>query len=150
MVTKKEAEKAYNKYYAIITKKYGNKETNTSQLLKIGKKLFGNKFKGVYASDQIPIMKKNQYCIVNLDTSSNAGTHWVAVVKVNKNLTYVYDSFGRKTLKIMPSLLQSGNGIIKETENDPEQKKWMEDCGQRSIAALLVYDKMGIDGLKWI
>ena len=94
-------------------------------------------------------MKTKTYAIVNLDDSTQVGSHWVAIVK-EKNKTYIYDSFGRKTYKILPELVQSGNGIIKETENDAEQGKEMEDCGQRSLASLMVYDKYGWNGLKHI
>ena len=50
-------------------------------------------------------------------------------------------------------MIQSGNGLIKETENDPEQDlngKVEENCGQRSLAAMCVYNQYGWDELKHI
>lgn len=44
--------------------------------------------------DQLPFKSKRIECgIVNLDDSSNSGTHWVAYVKINNYCLY-YDSFG--------------------------------------------------------
>ena len=149
-ISKKKAEKLYDDYLRQIEDKYGNKETDTLQLNKMGKGLFGNKYIGTFPSDKIPIMKGGEYAIVNLDDSSKMGSHWVGLVKDHNNLSYVYDSFGRKTTKIIPALIQSGNGIIKMTENDAEQDKLEENCGQRCISALMVYNKYGWAGLKWI
>ncbi len=148
-ITKKQAEQEYNKYLKMIHKKYGNKTTSSHELHKIAKKMFGRKFIGVFASDQIPVMKTNQYAIVNLDTHLEPGSHWVGVVKENDK-TYVYDSFGRKTFKILKELIHSGNGVILETENDPEQLRLEDDCGQRTLSFLCVYDKYKWDGAKWI
>lgn len=148
-MNKKIAEKAYNHYLKLIEAKYGNKETSTNELNSIGKKLFKNKFVGVFPSDKIPKMKNNQYAIINLDKSDQSGSHWVSIVK-SKNGIYIYDSFGRRTIKILPSLKQSGNGMILETENDAEQKEIEENCGQRSLASLCVYDNFGHNGLKYI
>jgi len=148
-ITKDQAEQAYEQYLKQIESKYGNMETNSDELHKIGKKLFKRKFAGVFASDQIPQMRGGQYAIVNLDDSSQPGSHWVSLVKESDKM-YVYDSFGRKTIKILPNLIQSGNGVVMETENDAEQKKVEENCGQRSLASLCVYDNYGYAGLKHI
>jgi hypothetical protein len=147
---KQKAEKIYKDIYAIIVEEFGNKETTNIQLENIGKAMFGDKFVGVYPSDKIPKMNTGEYSIINLDKSNMPGSHWVSIVKTAADTTYIYDSFGRETYKILPNLIQSGNGVVKETERDVEQEDWMEDCGQRSLAALFVYDVMGIEGLKWI
>ncbi len=146
---KRKAENDYIKFLKKIEKKYGSGETNNNQLLKIGRKIFGTKFIGVFASDQIPVMKHKEIAIVNLDDSSEPGSHWVSIVKDN-NKTYIYDSYGRKTYKILPELVQSGNGIILETENDIEQSRIQQNCGQRCIASLQIYNKYGVNGFKYI
>lgn len=146
---KKKAESDYSKILNRIERKYGNKETNTDQLTKIGKKMFKMKFKGVFAADQIPLMKNKEYAIINLDDSDQGGSHWIAVIK-EKNKVLIYDSFGRRTFKILPELIQSGNGVVLETENDAEQGDLEENCGQRCLVALKVYDKYGWKGLKYI
>ena len=52
------------KVYPLI----GDKTTYLSELLRIGKKLFGVKFKGVFPSDKIPKLNDlSPYAILNLD-----------------------------------------------------------------------------------
>ena len=148
-ITKKKAENLYNYYLKQIENKYGNKETTNIQLNKIGKNLFGNKYIGTFASDQIPVMRSGEYSIVNLDDSSKMGSHWIGLVKYKKKI-FIYDSFGRRTFNIIPSLLKSGNGLVQMTENDAEQDPLDVNCGQRVISALCVYNQLGWEGLKWI
>lgn len=143
------AEKLYNKYLKKIEKQYGNKETNNIQLDKIGKHLFKDKYIGTFSSDKIPIMKKHQYAIINLDDSRKLGSHWVGLIKENDK-SLIYDSFGRKTYKILPELLNSGNGIIKMTERDVEQRDIEQNCGQRVLSWIYVYHKHGWNFAKWI
>ena len=123
----------------------GDKTTYLTQLEGAGKKLLGVKFKGVYPSDKVPkINDLSPYCILNLDKSDESGSHWIALAKIpEENSCMVYDSFGRHYKRIIPILSQSGNGKIKNTELDAEQKIQQTDCGARCISWLMVFDKMG-------
>ncbi len=144
----KQALEAYNKYLKkIIYPLIGDRTTYLNQLLGAGKKLFGVKFKGVYASDKIPKLNDlSPYCILNLDKSDEPGSHWIALIKIkNKKQCIVYDSFGRDYKKIIPILNSSGNGRIKNSDRDPEQKIKETDCGARCIGFIMVFDKMGYD-----
>ncbi len=123
--------------------------TKASDLDHMGKKMFGSKFLGIYSADTIPKMNNGTYIIVNTDDSNGPGEHWMGLVK-NKSNVVVYDSFGRKTIKILPEIYQSGNGCIVESENDAEQKESEDNCGQRVLAAIYVYDKHGLQALKKI
>jgi hypothetical protein len=148
MNTKQKAEMYYDYILNNISHKLvGNTTTYLDTLNDIGIKLFDDKFIGVFPSDKIPILNNNQYVILNLDKSGQAGSHWVAVVKHN-NKAYLYDSFGRKASKIIPSLIKSGNGIIVNTELDKEQLETEYDCGSRAITSLLVMDLFGIEYYK--
>ena len=90
--------------------------------MQLGKRLFKDKFHGVYPPDHLPVLTKEKpYAILNLDKSTESGSHWVAIAKVNDE-TYIYDSFGRKNQQIIPSLSKSGNGKIEDTDRDAEQK----------------------------
>jgi hypothetical protein len=110
----------------------GRKVTYSDEIDDVGKILLGNDFVGVFASDMIPRLKNTQCCVLNLDRSDQSGSHWIAVYKVGKkNLTY--DSFGRKSSKIIPSLKN-----VEDADYDVEQMIEQEDCGARSIAFLLV------------
>jgi hypothetical protein len=148
MNTKQKAEMYYDYILNNISHKLvGNTTTYLDTLNDIGIKLFDDKFIGVYPSDKIPILKNNQYVILNLDKSGQTGSHWVSVVKHN-NKAYLYDSFGRKASKIIPSLIKSGNGIIINTELDKEQLETEYDCGSRCLSALIVMDLFGIEYYK--
>ena len=110
----------------------GNKVTYSNDLHDVGEQLLGKDFVGVYPSDQIPRLKNKQCCILNLDKSDQSGSHWIGVYKFGKkNLTY--DSFGRRSSKIIPTLK---NPL--DADYDSEQMIEEEDCGARSIAFLLV------------
>lgn len=51
-------------------------------------------FRGVFMRDRLPRKPRKIECaILNLDCSSNPGTHWVAYAKVNSYCEY-FDSFG--------------------------------------------------------
>lgn len=52
-------------------------------------------FRGVYMRDSLPTNgpQRHEAAIVNLDSISGVGTHWVAYRKKNCEVTY-YDSFG--------------------------------------------------------
>ena len=98
----KQAEMIYNQ---ILTKQIypltGVNSTFMNDLDKVGRKLFGVKFKGVFPSDKIP-------------------------------------------------KLNDGNGLLVDTDNDAEQKISQTDCGARSLAFLVVFDKYGSDIAKLI
>ena len=90
---------------------------------------------------------KTPYCIVNVDKSDMPGSHWMAIAKDTEGGkgAILYDSFGRKNSKIIPSLQFSGNGGIIDCDRDAEQKISEDNCGARSIAWLIMYDTFGRD-----
>jgi hypothetical protein len=155
-MSEKEANHLYNKILRqVVVPLIGNKTTYQNDLERAGIKALGLLFKGVYPSDKIPPLNNlKPYAILNLDRSSEAGSHWVAVAfdgkadgvrrrGAAKNKTYLYDSFGRKGIKIIPSLFHSGNGRIVDTDYDAEQTEEETNCGARSLAWLLFFDRYG-------
>lgn len=152
--TKKEiADKIYdNILKKVVYPLLGDDTTYMDDLERVGRKLLGTKFKGVYPSDKIPKLNDlRQYCILNLDNSKQKGSHWVALAKKeNSNNSLIYDSFGRCHTKILPNLQYSGNGRIQNTDRDIDQKIEETDCGARSMAWLLLFDKYGEHMAKWI
>ena len=131
----------------IVEPLLGKQSTLASDLERIGKKMLGVKFKGVYASDKIPNLNNlSCYCIVNVDKSDMPGSHWMSIAKDTEGKgAILYDSFGRKNSKIIPSLQFSGNGRIIDCDRDSEQKISEDNCGARSIAWLIMYDTFGRD-----
>jgi len=141
---KKTIEKVYLNNLKDIQNNYtkNDRVTYLDQLYKIGRKMFGNKFHGVFPSDKIPKLNNiKRYCILNLDKSNEPGSHWVGLAKLKNGQTIFYDSFGRCHTKIIPDLNLSGNGRIVNSEKDREQKIKEENCGQRCLAFLAVVDK---------
>lgn len=100
--------------------------------------MFGSRFKGVFPSDKVPNLKQSESAIVNLDDSSQPGSHWIAIVKHDGHLL-VYDSFGRSSKRIAKFL---GANVV-DAEHDAEQRDAEENCGQRSLSFLKVYYTKG-------
>jgi hypothetical protein len=93
--------------------------TNSVELNKLGRKLFGRKWSGVYASDTFPT-KSTGHSIVNLSTMASGGSHWISATKDGK----FYDSLEQ-------------NGKL----NDVEQSRFEKNCGQRAMAFLMLYEE---------
>ena len=131
----------YKEVMSLLKPKVGNNTTYKNDLYRHGRELFGRKFRGVFARDEIPHMGNGQMCIANLDTSDQPGSHWIAIYG-KKGKQYVYDSYGRSTKKILPD--RSGAGYV-PTEQDAEQSKSENNCGLRSMTALYLFDSFDPD-----
>ena len=144
-ITESKAEKLYRHYLKkVVIPITGNKSTFVGELNKAGKQLLHVKFKGVYPSDHIPRLNDlAPYCILNLDKSTEPGSHWVALAKLPDGSSLLYDSFGRHNKQIIPSLSYSGNGRIINTDKDAEQGLLESNCGARCISWLMVLDTLG-------
>lgn len=78
--------------------------------------------------------KSRESAIINLERSSDKGSHWVCYVK-NKNVVHYFDSFGN--LKPPPELLKYFQGI-KVLYNRQRYQAWnTEICGQLCLKYLL-------------
>lgn len=127
----------YDAFLAIEEHIIGKGPAYAFDLEKIGNAQFGEKFMGVFASDNIP--KKFNYCIANLDPQHLPGSHWVALARVKNNEYMVYDSFGRKTTSILPDL----DLKTIDTDHDAEQAPNEDNCGARAMAWLMCFDLLG-------
>ena len=154
------AERIYNDVLEnIMYPLVGRGTTFSDDLKRVGCQLFGSKFAGVFASDELPELSiKMPYTIINLDKSSMQGSHWIAVVFTGRSDTadnsnklessraaiLVYDSFGRDTKTIIPSIINKyGRRNVEDADDDAEQHIFQDDCGQRSLAFLYVADRYG-------
>ena len=142
--TEQRAEQIYNKILEFVETLIGDGVTYSGQLNDIGHQLFGDKFKGVFASNEIPELKNGEHAILNLDRSDQEGSHWIAISKLDSQIL-VYDSYGRSTNTIIPvlSTLAGGNKMIIEADKDPEQTDDEYNCGARSIAWLALLELWG-------
>lgn len=115
----------------------GNGATSQTDLHDAGSRMFKNKWGGVFALDEPFKDVLPAYCIVNNLPRGTSGEHWVAVTS-----DLQYDSFGRKNIL--------GATGISSTDQDVEQSVSENNCGQRCLAWLYVYDTMGSDAAKLI
>ena len=96
------ADALFKKYKKQIIKEMGKKALADDQINKIGKELFGTKWKGVFPQDRLKTTPG--YYIINTDKSTHINSnssHWVAI-KMDKSTMFVYDSFGRTTRYVLP------------------------------------------------
>ena len=141
----KRANHIYEQILKIVECVLGETTTYQTDLQRFGERVFGRKFAGVYASDRIPKLSKEMpYAILNLDASNETGSHWIAAIWTGEeDGIMIYDSFGRKTKKIIPSIFKSGNGRIHMTDPDAEQTIDELNCGARSFAFIILYHFYG-------
>ena len=107
----------------------GKSTTNGEQLNKLGQRLLGNKFKGIYSDgERLPHLDVGEGLIINRKPNE----HWVSMANVDGKI-YTYDSFNRR-----PYL---GGHQSMDFDGKPDQKDYQSDCGQRALAMLLTVMK---------
>ena len=142
----KECEKIYNNLLKSVIKETGFKgTTNSLELDRMGKLMFGNEWGGVFSSDTIPRKGKlKKYSITNNKPSTHMGEHWVGIVNEPSLKQYIiYDSFGRQTRRLLPTFYKKNKGKIIDTDYDKEQKKRERNCGARVLTWILFYKMYG-------
>jgi len=128
--------KRYNKVLQIVNE-YIPSTTSNYELDEYGYKLLKN-YVGTYPSDKIPNLKNGECCIVNLDKSGMAGSHWTAIYHYKKN-NYFYDSFGRRSITIL------NIETVEDPDYDAEQDINELNCGARSLSFLWCFENYGKD-----
>ena len=138
----KKAHLLYDHAVKRMEEQLGTGATYGNELNRVGEEFLGKKFAGVYPADMLPLLsKKKCYAILNLDKSDMPGSHWIGVKYLGKGKVLVYDTFGRKTQRIIPTLAERYTPI--DTDNDAEQLVKEDNCGPRSLAFLVVDDLFG-------
>jgi len=114
-------------------------DTSTTELTNLGqhKQALGDDYLGAFAQDTLPRLSAGKMAIVNTDRSGESGTHWMGALGLRGGGTLFYDSYGRPIYSEM-------------TEPDAEQGKGENNCGQRSLAWLMVYKMLGESGARAI
>ena len=128
------------KTYLVRRTELKNKVTDDAQLKRVGSKLLGGHFLGAYSYDKVPWsrVKNKSSFIINVDHSSKKGSHWVAAY-CEKGVCYLYDSFGRKSRKLLKpflTMLKKQGYRYKDSDHDQEQANAADTCGQFSLAWL--------------
>jgi len=129
---------------------HSNQQTDTDQLDRIGKKLLGSGFAGSFPEDKkIKFNGKRCYYIFNTDKSNQKGCHWTGIYIDHKNKKlYAFDSFDRQISKLLKDVVidaKKNHFTVKQGTHVIEQQDNQNDCGQRSLAWLLMVKKHGID-----
>ena len=138
--------KIFNQAYNKVVKLIGHDgTTHNVELNRVGRKMIGQKFIGVFASDAYPKFDgRESYCIVDLSKTNTNGTHWVARM-CKRNTILWYDSFARKISSLIPTSHGEDTSLV---ASSMDQEVEQMDCGQRSLAALYVGFEFGLKGFK--
>ena len=128
---------------------HSNQETTDDQLNRVGKKIFKKEWGGVYAEDdKLPLQYPYKYFIVNTDKANQEGTHWTAVyADIQHKRIYIYDTFNRQLSKLLHDVEVNAHEkhfTVKKGSHKIHQKESQNDCGQRSMAWLMLVKKHGI------
>ena len=129
----------YQKYARVL----GKRTTYASDIDRVGKQHFGQRWGGVLARDNMPEPGHMRVYVVNTDKSTGRGVHWIAAMDV-QGKRYFNDSLGmagasqrRQLERLHPNATWA--------EFDAEQGTWEKDCGVRSLVALDVGLHCGLD-----
>lgn len=123
----------YREYLKQIENDIGNKQTSQSELQDYVNQYWDGQFGEICGPNEFK-PKKNSYNIVN--TEEAPGMHWLGIYVDKKGTITAYDSFGRR-------VLYDGKRV-QMSEDDPEQSPPEDNCGQRSLAWLLVVKNHGL------
>lgn len=140
--------KLFNAYKKELIKILGPADTDSVQLNKVGRQLFGKHWNGVHSQDRIKL-KPYSFQIVNTDLHDKPGLHWVGVY-TSKNHAYIYDSYARPVTRLVKHLITNINNhgfILGKTDkvHHMEQIGYSSGvCGQNSMSWLLVVRDLGI------
>ena len=90
-------------------------------------------FLGVFPSDGIQNLETfPSALIINLDTSKDPGSHWVAIYFSNEATCEIFDSFGRKPeIRIMKYITKYVKSYT--YNNICVQDLWSVSCGQMCL-----------------
>jgi hypothetical protein len=88
--------------------------------------------------------------IINVDNSSESGSHWLSVIKDKNGVFHIYDSFARGLKKLIPKFLKTVKHKYVKLNVKSDQKDSEDNCGQRSLSVLIFHKKYGIKDLKKI
>ena len=118
----------------------GTGVTTNTQLLKLGKQIFGDRFKNVYCADDRITLINGQCCIMNTDSSNQRGTHWISLFK-HRDHYYVFDSFGSDA-HTLSKYFKYKKWINVEFHRIESYKA--SSCGELSMAFLVLFDRCNL------
>jgi len=126
----------------------GDQVTGADTLTVAGRTIFGTKFVGVHARDKFPFpsLKPGDMGIINNQASNQGGEHWIGIARgvQEPSRVFVYDSFGRDNIIKPRQVKQLPKGAqLEHTSTTAEQEDNEDNCGQRCLAWLMIYQQCG-------
>ena len=116
-----------------------DKALTNFELLEYCKQLDIKTLRGVFARDSLPAYPNRNECgIVNFNTSSEPGSHWVCYFKTGKNRIY-FDSYGQITPYEVQKYLKTKSEIDKQVikrNTDIVQPAGTQICGHLCLYVL--------------
>jgi len=148
----KQVEKLFLRYKTKYITKLGRHALNNTEIDTFAKSIYGAKYKGSFAQDEIFEFKSGFY-IINTDIAKGPGEHWISLV-VTPKTAYVFDSFARDPKTLVPHLTKrltkAKRKIVSSDRTDKEQKDLEIICGHLSLAWLTVVKELGLKAAKKI
>ena len=148
MASRSRERRTFNKHRAQLISELGREAQDSVTLNKIGRTQFGPAWAGCWPQDRVKL-KPNSYQIVNTDTHTGPGQHWLGVY-TSTTRAYVWDSYGRPVKRLATHLIENINkhGLQlgkTDTIHHMEQTGFnSEVCGQDSMSWLLTVRDLGI------
>ena len=134
----------YDTLEMVLQDEMGINATFSNDLENMGRDLYGKNFIGVFSSDTVPnLTRNNMCCLVNTDSSRQSGTHWCALYQLN-NKTYFFDSFGRDYTKLSKYWINKNWFPVLTSEKYRTQSFSTSDCGPQSLAFIGTFKKYGV------
>jgi hypothetical protein len=153
MENKKKVEYIFRNIRDLMYKALGRDALSEDVINRYCSSLFGKKWQPVTISSEY-VYRPNKLTIVNTSYKPHTrGSHWVSVATDNQNNLFFFDSYGRDARQIMPHFIARlpKTVTVVETENDMEQiGTTSQNCGQQSIAWLIVYHIVGSENAQYI
>ena len=139
----------FREYKKILLGLVGNAPMYEDTIDTIGKSSFGERWAGVYSSDEAKklLQMRDVFAIVNTATSRGRGSHWLGVYMTPKGAGYLYDSFGREASQVIWRLNRAAlaeNIALHNTDSIAEQRGTSAVCGQLCLSWLLTTRDLGI------
>lgn len=149
----KKAEQYFLEVSDKIIKYFGTDALYSNQIDKFGKRIFGNKWGGVYDQNTINLEPGKYYVCNTSWAKKSPGFHWISIYVTPAGIVHMFDSFVRKGNKIMPKLTNrikaKGDGVYyigdKKGKKDITQSDDTFVCGPLSLAYLIVVRDMGVE-----
>jgi len=136
------------KLKARFIRKYKARALFDDEIEREGARLFGNAWGGVSNQANIKPEPSHYYIVNTARTEAAPGAHWVALITGSGSTAYLFDSFGRDSVRLLPYLLRrlkkAGFGRVVDCDYDAEQRGASEVCGHLALSWLVVARDLGI------